>query len=300
MNGERKMICYHHNDLDGRCGAAIVLKKYPECSMREIDYKDDPDFSKEVELEEEVFIVDFSFTPEKMDELLTITGEESITWIDHHETVKDYKYECLPIEMKDGIKERWAIEFKGLRDFSQECKKSGCELTWEYLFPSEPTPEAVRLIGDYDCWRFDTREETINFQFGMRSEHTDPRSVVWRAVFDGGNTLSRVQDTGKAVVNYKTNTSRKIMQNGYNIAFEGHTCFVVNTPGIDSGMFDLHESKEEYGFFISWVYLGHQYRVSLKSINQINVAKIAQKYDGGGHKGAAGFVCDKLPWEERG
>jgi nanoRNase/pAp phosphatase (c-di-AMP/oligoRNAs hydrolase) len=40
---------------------------------------------------------------------------------------------------------------------------------------------------------------------------------------------------------------------------------------------------------------GSQYTVSLYS-ETIDVSVIAKKHGGGGHKGAAGFVCPKLPF----
>jgi nanoRNase/pAp phosphatase (c-di-AMP/oligoRNAs hydrolase) len=36
--------------------------------------------------------------------------------------------------------------------------------------------------------------------------------------------------------------------------------------------------------------------VSLYTTKDIDVSEIAKKYGGGGHKQAAGFTCDKLPW----
>jgi oligoribonuclease NrnB/cAMP/cGMP phosphodiesterase (DHH superfamily) len=282
------MICYHHNDLDGRCAAAIVRKKYPDCRMREINYNENPNFEEEVVLGEAVFIVDFSFDPDKAMELLKRTNNCNITWIDHHNTAKSYQYN-EPFEGK-------RVVFGGSRDFSTP-GMSGCELTWQYLFREESMPEAVRLLGDYDTWRFDTKRETMKFQFGMRSEHTDPTSVIWRYVFESRDSVEKVKETGKAILDYKDNVSRRILNNGYNINFEGHLCFVVNSPLIDSSMFDLHACGNEYGFFISWIFTGKDYLVSLRSRrDSVNVGEIAKKYGGGGHKGAAGFYCEKLPF----
>jgi hypothetical protein len=155
-----QMIIYHHNDLDGKCAAAIVGKAAESGRMcefvdglgseseifykyREVDYKDNPVFDKEVRIGELVVIVDFSFKPEKMAELLLLT--DRIIWIDHHETAADYHY----YNPNTGNQ---LINFDGIRDFSKECKKSGCELAWEYFFQIKPknmeglqTPEAVRL-----------------------------------------------------------------------------------------------------------------------------------------------------------
>lgn len=168
------MICYHHNNLDGRCAAAIVLRRYPECRMREIDYKDNPDFSNEIKAGETVFIVDFSFKPEKMKELLA-HKRGFIHWIDHHKTAKDYGYDLM-----------------GLRDFSKP-GKSGCELTWEYLFPNNPMPEAVRLIGAYDTWRFDTEKYTKLFQEGMKLEDTNPLNSIWELLQNSWDSTKRVE-----------------------------------------------------------------------------------------------------------
>jgi nanoRNase/pAp phosphatase (c-di-AMP/oligoRNAs hydrolase) len=44
-----------------------------------------------------------------------------------------------------------------------------------------------------------------------------------------------------------------------------------------------------------FVFDGEQYTVSLYS-KTVDVSEIAKKYGGGGHKGAAGFQCKKLPF----
>ncbi len=36
------MKCFHHNDLDGMCSAAIILSKYPYCETISMDYNKDP------------------------------------------------------------------------------------------------------------------------------------------------------------------------------------------------------------------------------------------------------------------
>lgn len=51
------MLCYHHKDLDGYCSAAIVLKKYPMCKLRPIDYNDNPIFKDEVKNDEQIIIL---------------------------------------------------------------------------------------------------------------------------------------------------------------------------------------------------------------------------------------------------
>jgi nanoRNase/pAp phosphatase (c-di-AMP/oligoRNAs hydrolase) len=51
-----------------------------------------------------------------------------------------------------------------------------------------------------------------------------------------------------------------------------------------------------YPVCIAYVHDGEKFTVSLYSTT-VDVSKIAKKFGGGGHKGAAGFTCDKLPFE---
>src|SRR5574340_865027 len=66
-SGRRKqMICIHHNDLDGRCAAAIVNQAASgKVLFHETDYKD-PAPGDETIRGQDVVIVDFSYRPEIM------------------------------------------------------------------------------------------------------------------------------------------------------------------------------------------------------------------------------------------
>lgn len=272
------MICYYHNDLDGRCAAAIVLNRYPDCRMREIDYKEDPDFSKEIGIEETVYIVDFSFKPEKMKALLAHKRKD-IHWIDHHKTAIDYNYNVM-----------------GSRDFS-EPGKSGCELTWEYLHPTEPVLEAIKLIGDRDTWAWKYGSRTKLFTAGMLAKDTRPESnLMQKLVSDRLFLIEEVIGIGDVVISQKEKYATACRKSlGYKTVFEGHSVYVVNLP---------FASSESFGEFyelylcasVSWD--GDQWTVSLrvKNTENIDVSEIAKKYGGGGHKGAAGFNCKELPF----
>ncbi len=62
------------------------------------------------------------------------------------------------------------------------------------------------------------------------------------------------------------------------------------------GSLAFNELMFDYPICIGFVYDGKQYTVGLYS-REIDVSEIAKKYDGGGHKGAAGFVCKELPFK---
>ena len=80
---------------------------------------------------------------------------------------------------------------------------------------------------------------------------------------------------------------------GWETNFEGHRCLAQGIYEFGSTVFG--NDYKIYDICISYEYTGKNWIVSMYS-QKIDVGKIAQKYGGGGHKGAAGFVCDKLPF----
>lgn len=290
------MICYHHNDLDGKCAAAIVKRAYDfghflvdnnqELRFREIDYKDNPDFTKEFKFGEIVVIVDFSFKPEKMKELLHGTDKERVIWIDHHETAKEYDY---------------GVDLPGLRDFSPECKKAGCELAWEHFFPAADMPEAVQLLGDYDTWTFKYKEKTELFQQGMKMFDSDPNNGEWALLFCGpsgsGRLIKEAVLQGTLILRYRDRFCLNYRKHcAFETNFEGYNCIAMNLHQLGSQAFG--DEVDKYDIAIAFVWDGEQWTVSMYS-SGIHVGEIAKKHGGGGHKGAAGFVCKELPFSRK-
>lgn len=271
------MIVYHHSDIDGRCAAAIVLSKYPECRTREINYNETPDFEQEVGHCEKVYIVDFSFGPKLMDQLLLLTKD--IVWIDHHKTAKHYNY-----------------DFPGKRDFS-EPGLSGCELTWQYAYPSEEIPEAIRLIGDYDTWRLDTEEDSKAFHVGLQLHCTNPNSFHWHVMFQNDTTagmfIRQTIKEGRLIRLYKTRSAENFCKSwGWTGTLNGYDAYIINRGPCGSDAFG--EKIDQYPLCISVIFNGTNWTVSLYS-KTVDAGAIATLWGGGGHSGAAGFVCFTLP-----
>jgi len=186
------MKCYYHKiDLDGKCSAAIVKRKYFDCELIGVDYLDRPDFDK-FESKERIFVVDFSFIPTDMDEIYSTVF---LTWIDHHESALNNAYLG---KYKDCAGKR-------------KIGKAGCELTWEYLFPDVAMPKAVRLLGRYDVWDKSDVElwekEILPFQYGMRTARCFPEDNVWEIVLQNSGYSERWVDdlleSGRAILDYE-------------------------------------------------------------------------------------------------
>jgi oligoribonuclease NrnB/cAMP/cGMP phosphodiesterase (DHH superfamily) len=293
----------HHNDLDGICAAAIVKKFYdmmenprrkmPKIVFYETNYNR-PSPIKDMTRGDLVWIVDFSYPPGEMENISRAIelcdGDrrvtEQITWIDHHQTAAAYGYDHLP----------------GLRDFTDK-GPSGCELTWNYCFPTIETPEAVRLIGDYDSWRLQIPASKIFYE-GAKIELLNPHAALWDTLLEDNEEIAKIiSDWGRKVTAYRDNYTAMIRKAyGYEAfipdapgTLDGYGAYAMNLYGFGSGQFgDLFE---KYPVVIAYVSDGHKFTVSLYSV-AIDVGKIAKAYyGGGGHTGAAGFICRELPFK---
>lgn len=278
------VLCIHHNDLDGRCSAAIVLKYYTEgdrakVEFLETDYRNPPP-SPDVVKGKIVVIVDFSFPPEVMG-MIEKTADRLI-WIDHHATAKYYPYQHL----------------SGLRDFEDK-SMAGCELTWRYFF-EENMPLAVSLIGDYDKWALQMPGSKMFYE-GMKLEKNGPTDRVWKYLLSNDSTESvkrskQVILGGKIATLYRDSYCNNLCSSfGFETELDGVRAYACNQFMFGSGGFGHRFTQ--YPMCIAFIWSGEKWTVSMYS-ETVDVGVIAKTYGGGGHKGAAGFTCTELPFKK--
>lgn len=79
-----------------------------------------------------------------------------------------------------------------------------------------------------------------------------------------------------------------------------YRCICLNTPLNSSQSFDGVYDPEKHDIMVAFTMVSSgRWRVSLYSDKStINCGDIAKVFGGGGHKGAAGFLCNTLPWEK--
>lgn len=287
------MKCLHHTDHDGE-GSAFLVAKHTSSSNPEdfIPMNYNKEFPIDViQKDEEVYIVDFSISPDDMRELLKITT--NVHWIDHHKTAIE-KYEGFEHEIK-------GLRYDGV---------AACELTYVYLkilkgtdksFDKEmlkEVPEFIALIGDRDVWKWEY-EETKDFCSGLSLYDTKPTSSVWNdLIYLGEAAVKDICCEGRIANIYRARRYEKISKafsyDGKVKGFEDKKAIILNQGIASSEAFEAVK-KEYHDFMIAYVYDGEFYSVSLYTNGDMDVSKIAKHYGGGGHRGAAGFKCKKLP-----
>jgi oligoribonuclease NrnB/cAMP/cGMP phosphodiesterase (DHH superfamily) len=236
----------------------------------------------------EVALLDFCLQPFG-DFVRLLQIARSVTWIDHHKSAiaaweeSELPAECCPLTT--------------LLDTT----RAACELTWEFYRPEAPIPRGVFLLGDYDAWRH-SDEDTMRYQMGLRLYDMDPVNesamTLWRMVFNSVNHdvfYGDVLRQGDTILSYqKQQNEKSVKAMWFPVNFEGRRWMGVNQGGINSTFWDAVWS-ESFDGKLGFVRFKDHWTVSLYS-ETLDCSEIARRHGGGGHRGAAGFQCQELPF----
>lgn len=281
------MKCYYHNDADGRCAAAIVYqflqtgaqaKQAPAIDLIEMDYNRTVDVNA-ISKAEPIIIVDFSFKPDVMAQVLAKT--DAVTWIDHHKTAKVYDY---------------GRDLMGLRHFS-EPGKSGALLAWLYCYPGVQIPRAVELVSDYDTWQHKIAGDK-EFNLGLMAQPwaSDPSNELWEDLFESHTGMvDQLIKEGLSIRRFRDTKCEDYCRSyGFETEIGGYKAYAVNLYTFGSHTFG--ERMKQYPICAGFVFDGKQFTVSLYSDTGVDTSMISKGYGGGGHSAASGFQCAQLPF----
>lgn len=307
------MKIFYHNDMDGILSARAIiemLKLEGKTAEKEnviaMDYTKDFPLGS-IEKNEEIYIVDYSISPEQMYDLLIETS--NVVWIDHHKSaIEKYENFVTPIE---NSKPGWkipGIRYSGI---------AGCVLTFWYLFgignetekfledyPNNVDsdyrryiPLVYRLAGDWDVWEHLYGQITKNFAtyFGVKIE--DPFNEELNKIINDNEKLDRALTAGKRMIEFRDGWAKKFMESyGFEMKIDQHIAFMANMGNANSEYFGNLVNK--YDIVGTFCFNGEKWNCSLYSTKDyIDCAEICVRYGGGGHKGAAGFTSYEIPLE---
>jgi len=288
---EKQIIrIWHHNDNDGRLAAFIaargLLRVYEDADVLffEMDYSKKPDLSK-VGASDVCVIVDFSFDADTMKALLAIT--ENVTWIDHHATA---------IEALKDVTRADGSYIMGCR----RTEDSATLLAWQY-FNSDtvPVPDVVVLVDVYDAWKH-KQGNGMAFLYASAMECTDPSLPdhlnLWAGAIDRPSTvLGRVILNGHAIQRYaESSLADRLKRYSWIGRMEGYDADILCLSGV-RGSKSFESAEDRTAVLCAYEHAGDKFTVSLYSDQGVDVSVLCKLHGGGGHKGAAGFICKELP-----
>ncbi len=264
------IVIYHGNCYDGFGAAYAAWKKFgDEASYFPSGKRDE---APEGLTNKEVYILDYSYPFEVLKQLTE--DNKSVVVIDHHISAKE-TVESFPQNI-----------------FNND--HSGAVLAWQYFHPDEPVPEILLYIEDHDLWRMSLPDH-LEFNAAL---HLSPlRFTDWDNVSQELTDPERREAfirTGKIITYFEDTLINQMLAFREKVLFAGKELYAINTDrlyrsiiGNKLAELNQHEGLEAIG--IVYYRLNGAIHVSLRSIGDTDVAAIAQKYGGGGHKNAAAF-----------
>lgn len=267
----------------------------PECEMIGINYGQEFPWDS-IQKDEWVFMVDFTLQP--FDGMERLRDWTYLTWIDHHKT-----------EIEESTRRGFMCD--GIRAIGT----GACELTWRFLNPDPDAmlPLSIRLLSEYDVWNH-ADHKTLPFQYGVRMEpDTLPTNqVFWKRLFNDGGYVRQFIINGELLLKYEEQQNAKFCKAyafetqlsctvGEHFEVNHFKAICANRGFTNSKVFDSVYNPARHDLMITFCRLKppvHKWTVSLYSTKEdIDCGMIAKTFGGGGHKGAAGFQCEQLPFE---
>jgi len=257
---------YHKNCADGLSAAAVVYesnRQMEEADFFPMHYGDaEP---AELAAGDTLYIVDFSLPTLVMSKLAKTWHK--IVVLDHHESaVRKYENWVCPANVE--------LVF--------DMKKSGAVLAWEYFNPKATTPFTVVLVQDRDLWQW-AYEDTAAFSAALSLGKQNVASYYSMLFL---RDFEQMLAAGKAIVQYQKDLVAKVYTEK-RVVIAGYSVPIVNTTTLISEVGEKLAKAKDFAvmFFIKDDEVILSFRS--KSYGK-NVAEIAEKFGGGGHKHAAG------------
>lgn len=273
-------VLYHANCPDGFCAAWVARGALPsETEFIPVNYSEPPPevaFDRDAEL----FILDFSYSRDIMFQLAALRHQRMVV-LDHHKTARE-ALDGLEIELaSNNCGDALSVTF--------DMDKSGARLAWEHFRGATPAPWLVDYTEDRDLWRFKLpHSEAVSaflrshpFDFGLWDgfAETKPGSMLWVDYIN----------QGLAILRYQKQVVRQAVENAREVELGGHTVLAVNTTVCFSEVAGELAKGRPFGaaFFIR---PDGKKQWSLRSTPEgVDVAEVARRHGGGGHRNAAGF-----------
>lgn len=224
-----------------------------------------------------IYLIDFTYPEAVIKKLLK--ENKQVTAIDHHASVEK------------------AVQLT--RDYLFDTNHSGCALAWRYFHPKKSLPVLLKHIEAMDLWRFIPSTKEL-FAY---LELFEQNFKVWdKLIKDIENPKKRKEfiKKGGLILKYESKLVKSAVNKGAELVlFQGYKTLAVNSPNWPSQIGNLLVKKFP-PIGIIWSKKRGKILVSLRSDGTADVAKLAQKYGGGGHKSSSGFSLPdnaKLPWK---
>lgn len=273
---DKVYIIHHKSCFDGVAAAWVVRKKIEEhwpnqneIILHPASYHDAP---PDV-MGAYVYIVDFSYPRDVLIEMYV--KAKWMLVIDHHHTAQE--------------------ALQGLDFCTFDMERSGAGLAWDLLFPNERRPWIIDNVEDRDLWRFKLPGTAAVIAY-LASRPLTVENIEEALQ----HTQASIVEKGLGILDYIDTFGEKVCETWTIKRILEWEVPVINTPYMNcSDHIDkLSRKLPGHPFYASFFMVaGGRWQFSLRSKGDFDVSEVAKQFGGGGHKPAAGFTVDRLPWD---
>lgn len=297
----RRVVIVHAACPDGFTAAWLFKKFKGDAEFVYANYGDDPPDVTGAE----VWMIDFSYPRKQMIEKIIIPSFKT-TVFDHHRTAQ-----ADLDKLDQEIRKNYQIQRDRGRDtIVFDMDRSGAGIAFDYfeeelnhkhgfkLFRPHGNRKVrlVDYIEDRDLWKWQ--------QPGSREYSAWVFTLPF--TFEAWDELERtpVEDVvkkGAAILKYIDCYGERACEMARLEPIGDYKVPTINVPYMNCSdhINKLLEKNPQAPFVAGYFKQADgKWQVSLRSTDEFDCSEIAKQFGGGGHKRAAGFKVDKLPWEK--
>lgn len=269
------VIIYHDQCRDGFGSAYAAWKKFGDDASY-VPLKNQVELPAGL-IDKELYILDYSFKKDVLEELRHTN--KKVVVIDHHQSAAE------------------AVTAFPENIFDQD--HSGAVLSWQYFHPDTEVPSLLLYVEDHDIWKFILPD---NREFNAALGEYEMSFVAWDELVESLKDQDFRDDfiaTGRTIAGFEDKLVQHLLSFKEKVNFEGHDIYALNVSRIYRSILGHHLAqlnKAEGGIPLGIVYYRNlgAVHISLRSEDDIDVAAIAARYGGGGHKHAASIRVDSF------
>jgi len=279
-----KRICFYHGGCPDGFGAAWAV----HAAWRDGGRFVARGHEDRVRLPEcrDAFVAFVDIAPAREELRQLAETAERVVVLDHHVTARDRL-------MRDA---RFAAELEADgHELRFDLGRSGSVLAWSYFHPDRPVPPILQYVQDQDLWTWALLDSSaVNAALASYPYDFD----VWDRL--AARPVAELAREGEPILRANRIEVERRLDQAYPVALGTKRIEAVNATNNRSQI--GHRLAQRARFGTEW---GLVYRVeggdvfaTLYSIGEVDVAKLAVDYGGGGHKNAAGFRVTLARWLE--
>ena len=216
----------------------------------------------------DVYLLDFAYPRATCVDLAQQAG--SFLVLDHHKT---------------ALQELGDLPFARL-----DMEQSGAGLAWRHFHPDEPAPRLVLAVEDGDLWRHEIPQtRSIYLRLSL-----EPRTFAnWNAIAAQTATAEGFEafaKEGRFLLEEREFEVERLLLKRYEVMLEGERGLAAEGQAYYRSELGHRLAELSGTFGMVWYARGNSYHVSLRSIGEYDVERLARRFGGGGHRNAAGFT----------